>query len=137
MKQTVMMIVFFVLAILAQDKYVQPTQATVDVYEKASGKTVVASVKKTDRLKFISEKKGYYRVQMTDGTEGFIKKQYAVFTSGGALTLGAVDVHAYGKGPTSIYIFDTDEGENVPVALERSFVDALTQNIDKERVARQ
>ena len=51
-------------------------------------------------------------------------------------TFDNVTVYGYEDNPTPFYILDADDGENTMVDLERSFMNALQHNVDKEQVSR-
>jgi len=47
-------------------------------------------------------------------------------------TFKGVEIVGYSDNPTPFYITDADDGENLIIELDKSFSDALKQNIDKE-----
>ena len=49
----------------------------------------------------------------------------------------STDVHGYLDNPTLTCILDSDDPSAEPIHLERSFKDALCENLDKETVDRQ
>jgi len=48
----------------------------------------------------------------------------------------SVEIVGYQDNPTPFYILDASGGENMIVDLDRSFTDALKQNVDKEQIDR-
>jgi len=47
------------------------------------------------------------------------------------------EVIGYLDNPTPVYIIDSDDPNADPINLDRSFKDALRENVDKETVERQ
>ena len=47
------------------------------------------------------------------------------------------EVIGYLDNPTPVYIIDADNKDATPIKLDRSFADALRQDVDRETVERQ
>jgi hypothetical protein len=123
------------------EKYVTPTANDVgvfkneirEVYEKP-----IFTVGTNDRLLIISSGRNHYKVQKADGEIGWIEKRLVV-TTGKSKTFVFDDAEVIGylDNPTPVYIIDADNPNADPIKLDRSFADALRENVDRETVERQ
>jgi hypothetical protein len=92
----------------------------------------------TDRLIVIATKGNFYQVKTNAGVVGWVEKSRVVamgkskiFKFEGAEVIGYLD------NPAPIYILDSDDPNAERIYLDRSFKDALRDNIDKEAIERQ
>lgn len=106
---------------------------TRDVYEEA-----IATVGTNDRLSVKEEKGRFYKVELPSGEEGWIEKR-SVTATGKSKTFvfDKAEVVGYLDNPTPVYIMDVDDPNADPINLDRSFKDALRENVDKETIERQ
>ena len=51
-------------------------------------------------------------------------------------TFSKIEIVGYADNPTPFYILDADDGTNIMVDLDRSFLRNLKWNVDKETVGR-
>jgi hypothetical protein len=103
-----------------------------EVYEKP-----LFTVSADDRLLVLDRKAKSSRVKLGDKI-GWIENRLVV-SSGKNKTFVMSDqeVIGYLDNPTPVYIMDGLGPNEDPIKLERSFSDALRENVDKETVERQ
>ena len=131
----------FVSVVFAAEKYVVPNKDGVGVYKNRTREVYeepVVKVGTTDRLTVIKKKGRHYQVKTGDGQRGWVEARM-VATTGKSKTFvfDNADVIGYLDNPTPVYIIDTDDPNADPINLDRSFKDALRENVDKETVERQ
>jgi hypothetical protein len=86
----------------------------------------------------MSETRYNYKVRTPDGTVGWVEKQLVVATGKSkTFIFEGADVFGYLDNPTPVYIIDADDPNANPISLDRSFSDALRENVDRETVERQ
>lgn len=104
-----------------------------EVYEEP-----ILKVGTTDRLEVIKKKGRSIQVRTPDGQTGWVEDRL-VSSTGKSKTFvfDNADVIGYLDNPTPVYIIDTDDPNADPINLDRSFKDALRENVDKETVERQ
>jgi len=122
-------------------KFVQPTKDDVGVYKNDVREVYekpLMNVSKNDRLSVIGQSKNNWKVQTGTGETGWIEKRL-VATVGKSKTFVFDDAEVIGylDNPTPVYIIDADNPNADPIKLDRSFADALRENVDKETVERQ
>lgn len=120
-------------------KFVQPIKNGVGLYKNETRNTyenAIVTVGVNDRLKVLREKKNHYQVQTDDGTVGWIEKTLVATASGKSFMFDDAEVIGYLDNPTPVYIIDANNKDGVPIKLDRSFADALRENIDRETVER-
>jgi hypothetical protein len=122
-------------------KYVTPTKDDVgafknevrELYEKPS-----FTVGTNDRLLILETGKQAYKVQKNDGTTGWVEKRLVVTTGKSkSFVFDDAEVIGYLDNPTPVYIIDADNPNADPIKLDRSFADALRENVDRETIERQ
>jgi len=98
----------------------------------------IGSVNMADRLQVIEEKRNHYKVK-GPGVTGWIEKQLVASAAKGSKTylFDDAEVLGYLDNPTPVYIIDADDKDRDPIKLERSFAEALRENVDRETVERQ
>ena len=90
-----------------------------------------------DRLKVLRSSRNHYKVRTDDGNEGWIEKRLVAAASGKSFLFDDAEVIGYLDNPTPVYIIDADSKDATPIKLDRSFAEALKENIDRETVERQ
>ena len=138
--------VFVILAFAASSllfaqQFVVPTKEDVGVYKNKTRKVYeepLVTVGSSDRLTLMKKSGRHYKVKTSDGQVGWVEKRL-VATTGKSKTFvfDNADVIGYLDNPTPVYIIDTDDPNADPISLDRSFKDALRENVDKETVERQ
>ena len=130
---------FFVL--FAAEKFVTPTNDGTGIYKNQTREVYeepIAKVGTTDRLTVLDKKGRHYKVKTPDGQVGWIESRLVVATGKSkTFVFDNADVIGYLDNPTPVYIIDTDDPNADPINLNRSFKDALRENVDKETVERQ
>ena len=130
---------FFVL--FAAAKYVTPTKDGVGLYKNQTRDVYeepILKVGTTDRLTVLKKKGRHYEVKTPGGETGWIEARLVVATGKSkTFVFDNADVIGYLDNPTPVYIIDTDDPNADPINLNRSFKDALRENVDKETVERQ
>jgi len=90
-----------------------------------------------DRLQVISNSKRHLKVKDRQSREGWIENGQCAAASGNRLlTFDPALVEQYMDAKPTIHIIDTDGPEDAGIALDRSFRDALSENVDRETVSR-
>lgn len=139
------MIVILALAVtsvtFAADKFVTPTKDGAGVYKNQIREVYeepLFTVGTTDRLQVVGSKSRHYKIKTPSGQVGWIEKRSVIATGKSkTFVFDNADVIGYLDNPTPIYIIDTDDPNADPINLNRSFKDALRENVDKETVERQ
>jgi hypothetical protein len=130
---------FFVL--FAAEKFVTPTKDGTGIYKNETREVYeepIAKAGTTDRLTVLKKKGRHYQVKTADGQVGWIESRLVVATGKSkTFVFDNADVIGYLDNPTPVYIIDTDDPNADPINLNRSFKDALRENVDKETVERQ
>ena len=122
-------------------KFVQPKQDNVGVYKNQTRELYekpLFSVDVNTSLRVVRSTKDHYKVVL-DGKEGWIEKRLTAPIGKGAKTylFDEAEVIGYLDNPTPVYIIDADDKERDPIKLDRSFAEALRENVDKETIERQ
>jgi hypothetical protein len=127
--------------VLAQEaKFVQPTKGDVGLYQneiRGLNEQALAMVGVDDRLQILKSGRNNYQVKTASGQVGWVEKRFVVATSGKKFMFDDAEVIGYLDNPTPVYIIDADSKDATPIKLDRSFADALRQNVDRETVDRQ
>ena len=135
------LILALAISVFAADKYVQPTKDGVGIFKNEIRELYeepIFTVGTSDRLTVMTEKRDHIRVKAPNGQTGWIEKRMVV-TTGKSKTFvfDNAEVVGYLDNPTPVYIIDTDDPNADPINLDRSFKDALRENVDKETIERQ
>jgi hypothetical protein len=122
-------------------KYVQPKEGEVGVYKNQVRQLYEQPVFKVgpdDRLLILDSKGDRYRVQNVDGQTGWVEKKLVVsIGKSKTFVFDNAEVVGYLDNPTPVYILDSDDPNAERIYLDRSFKDALKDNVDKETTERQ
>jgi hypothetical protein len=122
-------------------KYVTPTKEDVGVFKNEVRELYekpVTTVGANDRLLILETGKQSYKVQKGDGTTGWVEKRLVVTTGKSkSFVFDDAEVIGYLDNPTPVYIIDADNPNADPIKLDRSFADALRENVDRETIERQ
>ena len=123
-------------------KIAQPVKEGVKVYKSDTRQLYeepILTVNTNDRLQVLDSKRDMHKIKTSDGTIGWVEKKDVTVLSGKSKTFvfDNAEVVGYLDNPTPVYIIDTDDPNADPISLDRSFKDALRENIDKETVERQ
>ncbi len=121
-------------------KYVQPKENNIGVYKNQIREVYEQPIFKVgpdDRLLIVDSKGDHYKIQNAEGQTGWIEKRLVV-TIGKSKTFvfDKAEVVGYLDNPTPVYILDSDDPNAERIYLDRSFKDALRDNVDKETVER-
>jgi hypothetical protein len=122
-------------------KYVTPTKEDVGVYKNEVREVYekpAFTVGSNDRLLIMESGKQSYKIQKADGATGWVEKRLVV-TTGKSKTFVFDDAEVIGylDNPTPVYIIDADNPNADPIKLDRSFADALRENVDRETIERE
>ncbi len=109
----------------------------------------VARVSRGTQLTVLETTSRNYRVRTADGDEGWVERRLVsdVAPQEGSRARGSrnpstafvfddAEVQGYLDNPAPVFIMDTDDGGSDPITLDRSFKDALKQNVDRETMER-
>jgi hypothetical protein len=134
-----LIIVIATASIFAQ-KYVTPKEET-GLYKNETRQVYeepIQTVGPNDRLTILETKSRHYKVKTTAGEEGWVEKRLVAATGKSkTFVFDNAEVIGYLDNPTPVYIIDTDDPNADPINLDRSFKDALRENVDKETIERQ
>lgn len=134
-------VAFSITALFASDKIVTPNKDGAEVFQNEIRQLYekpIFSVGTSDRLQVLDSKGGHYKVKGPDGQIGWIEKSIVAATGKSkTFVFDNAEVVGYLDNPTPVYIMDTDDPNADPINLDRSFKDALRENVDKETVERQ
>ncbi len=136
---SVLMIVSSVL-LARTPKFVQPKKGNVGLYANQTRgvmENAVVQVGVEDRLKVLSSGRNHYKVRTADGTTGWVEKRLVASAAGKSFMFDDAEVIGYLDNPTPVYIIDADSKDATPIKLDRSFAEALRENVDREAVDRQ
>ncbi len=86
-------------------------------------------------MEVLSSSGDKYKVDV-NGTVGWVEKRLTARSSGKQYTFDDAEVTGYLDNPTPIYIVDAENQDKTPVQLDRSFAEALKQNVDMETIKR-
>jgi hypothetical protein len=89
-------------------------------------------------LEVVQTGRDSYKVRV-QGQTGWIEKRMAVASAKGSksYTFDDAEVIGYLDNPTPVYIIDADDKESEHIKLDRSFAEALRENVDEETIERQ
>jgi hypothetical protein len=122
-------------------KYVQPKEGNIGVYKNQIRDVYEQPIFKVgtdDRLLIVDAKGDHYKVQNAEGQNGWIEKRLVVsIGKSKTFVFDKADVVGYLDNPTPVYILDSDDPNAERIYLDRSFKEALRDNVDKETVERQ
>jgi hypothetical protein len=90
-----------------------------------------------DRLQVLEQDRNHYKVKSPDGQVGWVEKRLVATASGKQFMFDDAEVIGYLDNPTPVYIIDADAKDATPIKLDRSFAEALRENVDRETVERQ
>ncbi len=134
-----LIVVIASVSIFAQ-KYVTPKEET-GLYPNETRQVYEEPIQKVgpnDRLTIVATKNRHYKVKTASGQEGWIEKRLVAATGKSkTFVFDNAEVIGYLDNPTPVYIIDTDDPNADPISLDRSFKDALRENVDKETIERQ
>lgn len=136
-----MIVVIAATSIVFAEKIVVPKEDGVGIFKNDVREVYEEPIMKvgtTDRLEVLKKKGRSYQVRTPDGQTGWIEERMVAATGKSkTFVFDNADVIGYLDNPTPVYIIDTDDPNADPINLDRSFKDALRENVDKETVERQ
>ena len=122
-------------------RYVAARTDSVGVFRstvRAAGERPLFVVGATDRLQVKAEAGGWYRVVADDGREGWVERRLVGSARIGARFIyDAADVTGHLDNPEAVFILDCTEDAPEPIALARSFRDAIGTNVDRNELEKQ
>ncbi|MFP4162350.1 MAG: hypothetical protein ACLFQB_00665 [Chitinispirillaceae bacterium] len=132
----------FVFTTFAQES-VKPTKNEVGIYENRIRETYeepIFTVGPSDYLDVVKKKGDHYKIETSSGQEGWVEKNLVSAVSSDSKSRSFVfedaEVIGYLDNPTPVYIMDMDDPDADPINLDRSFKEALKENVDKETIQR-
>jgi hypothetical protein len=134
------LLVTFSITALFAEKIVTPNKDGVGIYKNEIRELYekpLFTVGTSDRLSILDTKGNFYKVKV-NGQTGWVEKSNVQATGKSrTFVFDNAEVVGYLDNPTPVYIMDTDDPNADPINLDRSFKDALRENVDKETVERQ
>ncbi|MDG5816096.1 hypothetical protein QA601_13465 [Chitinispirillales bacterium ANBcel5] len=142
-KWSVLLVVSICSAAFAQT-VVTPNSDGVGVYENEIREVYenpIFTVDRNDNLTVVETQARHYKVRTGGGQVGWVERNRvsAVSSDEGrsrTFVFDNAEVVGYLDNPAPVYIMDTDDPGAEPISLDRSFKDALRQNIDRETLER-
>lgn len=133
----------FVFTTFAQE-VVQPTKSDVGIYEneiREAYERPIFTVGPNDYLEVLKKKRDHFQVSTSSGQEGWVERKLVTESSkkdqkSRSFVFEDAEVIGYLDNPTPVYIMDMDDPDADPITLDRSFKDALKENVDKETMKR-
>ncbi|MBD3322472.1 MAG: hypothetical protein GF350_15325 [Chitinivibrionales bacterium] len=134
-------IITFTVGSFAAARWVQPKQDNVGLYKNQKRELYekpITTVGVNARMRVLEEKRNHYKVRF-ETTVGWVEKRLVAATAKGSKTYLFEDAEVIGylDNPTPVYIIDADDKDKDPIKLDRSFAEALRENVDKETIERQ
>ena len=121
-------------------RYVQAKEGAVGVYKNQVRDVYEQPVFKVgpdDRLLVVDSKGENYKVQNNEGQSGWVEKRLVVLIGKSkTFVFDNAEVVGYLDNPTPVYILDSDDPNAERIYLDRSFKEALRDNVDKETAER-
>ncbi|MBD3421016.1 MAG: hypothetical protein GF398_12925 [Chitinivibrionales bacterium] len=122
-------------------KWVQPTKNDVGVYKNQKRELYEQPIMKVGtnaRMQVLKSTRNHYRVKV-NGETGWVEKRMVAAAAKSSKTYLFEDAEVIGylDNPTPVYIIDADDQDKDPIKLDRSFAEALRENVDRETVERQ
>ena len=144
---TALMIAVFCMSVFAQRErqMVPKKEARIFANEvREPYETPVFTATEKDVLTILEAKRNHFRVSTPSGITGWVERNALKDmprTGGGSsasarMVFEGADVIGYLDNPTPVYIIDMDDPNADPITLDRSFKDALRENVDKETMQR-
>jgi hypothetical protein len=121
-------------------RYVQAKEGSVGVYKNQIREVYEQPIFKVgpdDRLLIVDTKGETYKVQNNEGQSGWVEKRLVVsIGKSKTFVFDNAEVVGYLDNPTPVYILDSDDPNAERIYLDRSFKEALRDNVDKETAER-
>jgi hypothetical protein len=140
LRMIALLVAFSISALFAAEKIVTPNKDGVGVYKNEIRELYekpLFTVGTSDRLSILDSKGNFHKVKV-NGQTGWVEKSNVQSTGRSrTFVFDNAEVVGYLDNPTPVYIMDTDDPNADPINLDRSFKDALRENVDKETVERQ
>jgi len=128
-----------VVSAFGQDFYALSNSENLAIYEnrvREINESAIAVVSTTENLLVTETDNGYYKVETEDGTIGWVESDKVTKTEKSVETFANAQVTGYQGEGTTTFIDDPEAQHSAPIAINRSFKDALLQNANKDEVIR-
>jgi hypothetical protein len=123
-----------------KSRIVIPVRDHVGIYRNETRKVFESplfTVGPKDRLQVIANGQRSSKVTDTENREGWIENRLCVTAPGSKLfTFDPAEIKEYLDVKNTIHILDGLPPEEQPIRLDRSFKEALSENVDRETVGR-
>jgi hypothetical protein len=120
---------------LCSQQFVQPKKNDVKIYDDSKDK-VILEIKLYQRLKILDHRGIYFKVETATGLIGYVKKHNVVHARGNTFSFDGTNINGYSEDPTVFLIIDSEIRPSDVLKLERSFLEELKVNTDRETIER-
>ena len=141
--RTLLIIMTVVLTIAQAEerkRYVIPIQDCIGVYKNKTrlpNREVIYSVCSDDRLIVLADGGKYFKVKDVHGRTGWIEKRLVTsIARSSRMMFEDATIVGYLNNSSPIIILDSDGSGETAIRLERSFLDALRVNVNRETIER-
>jgi hypothetical protein len=125
---------------LVKGRYVIPKKENAGVYVnrvRSLNEQMLYAAHLNDRLLVLEEQGDSYKVINDTGQVGWIKKEYvALVKSGAKMGFDPAEVQGYNNSLSPFIITDVTDPKDVEIKFDRSFKEALRENLDRESITR-
>ncbi|KMQ51689.1 hypothetical protein CHISP_1446 [Chitinispirillum alkaliphilum] len=145
-KWSLIIIVAACATVFARERMVQADQNNLGIYRNETRELYeqpITTVSRGTNLTILDTRPPHYRVRTPSGEEGWVERRLVSAVSSAAtgptsraFVFDDADIVGYLDNPAPVFIMDTDDPGSDPITLDRSFKDALKQNIDRETMER-
>ena len=123
-----------------ESRIVMPVRDRVGIYRNETRKTFetpLFTVGSNDRLRVIESGKRFSKITGRDNREGWIENRLCITAPGNRLIMfDPAMIEQYMETKNTVIILDGPSPEDLHINLQRSFKDALGENVDRETVGR-
>ncbi len=133
------MTALLVASAFGRDFYAVSNSENLPIYEnriRQLNETAITTVSTTENLIVRETESGFYKVETEDGNIGWVESDKITKIDRQVETFANAQVTGGPGHSSSMFVDDAVVQHSEPIAIDRSFKDALLQNTSKDEVAR-